>query len=104
MSKYPVLCSKRTKRAGREKPLAAKKPVRDQNIVLDYASLSNTRYERCKLIYKGGGPPKLVSNDFIACEWIFENEAQNTLLFLKDLARSGGRELVLSTLGIGADC
>ncbi|WP_139218705.1 hypothetical protein [Roseivivax halotolerans] len=77
-----------------------KRTVKGDVVVLDYADLRNTRYERCKMIYRGGRPPTLVNNDFVECEWIFENEAQNTLRFLKALVEGGGEDLVLASLGV----
>lgn len=77
--------------------------MKGEVIVLDYADFRNTRFEQCKLVYRGGKPPTLINNDFIGCEWIFENEAENTLTFLQALIGGGGEELVLNALGISTD-
>lgn len=83
--------------------MTKKKLIKNQTIVLDYVELSNTRFEGCKMIYKGGRPPSLDSNDFINCEWIFENEAANTVAFIKGLVHGGGKDLILVTLGLEAN-
>jgi len=80
--------------------MAEKKVIKDTPVILDYADHRNTRFEGCKLIYRGGKPPTLINNEFIRCEWIFENEAENTLHFLQSLMTGGGKELVLGAIGI----
>jgi len=77
--------------------------VRGETVILDYKTLSDTRYENCRLVYRGGRPPSLVNNDFIDCEWLFENEAANTVAFLKALYTGGAQGLILATLGIRQD-
>lgn len=74
--------------------------IRNQIIVLDYGNFENTRFEDCTLIYKGGRPPTLIDNEFIDCEWSFENEAGHTLAFLRSLIEGGGREFVAQSLGL----
>lgn len=81
---------------------AKRKEVRNQVVQLDYADLRDTDYKNCKLVYKGGFPPVLVNCTFDSCEFIFENEALNTVRFIAGLAQNeGGKELVLgSFLGL----
>lgn len=64
-------------------------------IKLDYATLRDTKYVDCKLIFAGGRPPVMQNCDFIECEFILEGPAQSTLHFLESLAHSGGAELVV---------
>lgn len=80
-----------------------KETIKNRAIVLDYSEHRSTRFERCKLIYRGGQPPILIDNDFIECTWLFENEAQNTLEFLRGLAKGGGEDFVEYLLGLAKD-
>ena len=65
----------------KEAMTADKKSIKGEVIILDYKDLRNTRFERYTMVFRGGRPPPLVNNDFIDCQWVFENEAQNTLVF-----------------------
>lgn len=69
---------------------ARTKTIEGEIVKLDYGEFRNTIFKNCKMIYAGGRPPTLVNNDFLNCEWIFEGEAQNTVLFLKTMYESGG--------------
>lgn len=82
-----------------------RKEVRGDVIVLDYATLQNTNFINCKIVYRGGHPPNLDECDFISCEWIFEGAALNTVAFLRALvATDGFRPFILhGILGIPAD-
>lgn len=79
-----------------------KEIIKGEQITLDYGEFRNKRFEACKIIYKGGRPPILVENDFIGCDFIFENEAANTLNLLRGMVHGGegGEDLVLQMLGI----
>ena len=73
-----------------------RKKVEGEVVHLDYATLSDTDFSNCKLVYKGGTPPVLDRCTFFKCMFIFENEALNTMRFLGGIAGSdGGRELVI---------
>jgi hypothetical protein len=78
----------------------SEKVVENEIVKLDYGTFQNTEFRRCKLVYAGGRPPLMAGNRFLECEWVFVGEAQNTVEFLKALARSGGgfHELVSRTL------
>lgn len=82
-----------------------RKEVRGEVVQLDYADLRDTNYINCKLVYKGGSPPILVNCTFDTCEFVFENEALNTIRFIAGIANSsGGQELVLHKfLGLPQD-
>lgn len=72
--------------------------VSGELIKLDYATLSDTEYRGCKLVYEGGRPPSLQNIDFIECEFIFDGSAMNTLHFLFMLAHSGDTDLVVKKM------
>lgn len=67
-----------------------RKEVRNDVVVLDYGSFSDTNFIGCKIIYRGGRPPTLLNCDLIDCEWIFEGPALNTVGFLRSLVASDG--------------
>lgn len=77
----------------------SKQLIKNQQVILDGAHYRNKKFENCKLIYSGGKVPSLINNEFNECEWVFENEARNTLQFLRQLASGGGMDLVLYSLG-----
>lgn len=64
--------------------------VHDEIVHLDYAELRDKNFHKCKLVYNGGGPPVLINCDFVNCRFIFEGPANHTLVFLSNLAASGG--------------
>jgi hypothetical protein len=68
----------------------AAKIVENEIVRLDFGTFQQTEFRNCKLVYAGGRPPIMVQNNFVDCEWVFVGEAQNTVDFLKALARSGG--------------
>ncbi len=70
--------------------------IRGKIIKLDYATLRDTIYKDCKLIFGGGRPPSMLNCDFIESEFILEGPAQNTMHFLGSIAHSGGDELVVN--------
>jgi hypothetical protein len=76
------------------------KTINGQIVKLDYGEFHDTKFINCKMTYGGGRPPTLVGNSFKDCEWIFEGEAQNTVLFLKAMYDSGGgfQDIVKGTI------
>lgn len=75
-----------------------KATVEGETVFLDYAELRDTKYFRCKLIYKGGLPPVLTNCDLVECEFVFDGPALHTVHFLRILINTGGRELVLGDM------
>lgn len=69
--------------------------VRGEIIKLDYATLRDTNYINCKLVFAGGRPPSMVNCDFIESEFILEGPADATRFFLSVLAKSGAGDLVV---------
>ncbi len=72
--------------------------VKGEVVKLDYASLRDTIYVHCKLVFAGGRPPSIVGCDITECEFIFENEAMNTLHFMQSLAHAGDGDLVVKQM------
>lgn len=67
-------------------------------IELDYREYSNTDFENCKLIFKGGRPPNLQNVSVTNCEFIFEGAAENTLLMLRFISQGGDANLVVNDM------
>jgi hypothetical protein len=81
-----------------------KRRVENELIMLDYAEFVDTEFFQCRLVYKGGRPPSMKGCDFIECEFIFEDAAENTLQFISSIARGAvsGRDFVIrQLLGLG---
>ena len=79
--------------------MADNRPVVQGEVVrLDYATLRDTIFRDCKLVFEGGRPPSMNGCDFIECEFILEGPAQNTQIFLTLLAKSGAAELVVGQM------
>lgn len=76
------------------------KIVENEIVKLDYGDFRDTEFRNCKMVFSGGRPPTLVNNGFINCEWIFEGQAQNTLVFLKGMCETGSgfQDLIRITL------
>jgi hypothetical protein len=61
----------------------------------------NCRFENCQLVFSGGELPTINSCHFDNCRWQFEEAAERTLLFMKNLYHGmgpGGVELIEATL------
>ena len=62
-----------------------------ETIALDAEFFSACEFRDCRMIYRGGQPPKFESCSFIGCEWMFEDAAANTLAHLKTIWAVGGK-------------
>ena len=77
------------------------KEVSDQVIQMDYQALTKTHFIRCTMVFKGGSPPQIQECKFTECKFAFQNEAGNTLAFLKALAANEpSKSWLLKLLGI----
>jgi hypothetical protein len=74
--------------------------VTGEIIVLDYSTLQETIYQHCKMIYRGGRPPTIINCEISECEFILENEALNTQIFLSILVEGGAGDMVAGMLGL----
>jgi hypothetical protein len=66
----------------------------EQGLVVDRNWYERCRFEKCRLIYRGGGLPVLRDCQVSNCEWVLEGPAYNTLCFLNLLFRTGSRQAV----------
>ena len=70
--------------------------------ILDGNSYSECRFESCRLIFRGGTLPVIARCHFENCQWSFEDAAERTLVFMRQLYHGmgpGGVELIEATLG-----
>lgn len=76
---------------------AERRRVVGQTVVLDGAQLTDSDYEDCNLVYAGGTPPSIHGCSFSGSRFVFENAAENTLVFLRWLAHGdpSGKQLVV---------
>jgi hypothetical protein len=65
-----------------------------KNIVLDDQEYEGCTFVDCQMLYGGGEPPMLSSNDFVRCMWVLDGPALRTLGFFAVLNICGGRDVV----------
>ncbi len=62
----------------------------DTEEVLDDNVYSGCKFDRCKMIYRGGGIPTIADCHFENCSWQFEEAAERTVFFMKLLYHGMG--------------
>jgi hypothetical protein len=62
----------------------------DTEAVMDGNVYLGCTFERCKMIYRGGGIPHIADCRFEECTWQFEEAAERTILFMKLLYHGMG--------------
>jgi hypothetical protein len=68
---------------------------------IDGNTYTDCRFDNCKLVYRGGEMPRIGGCHFENCQWQFEDAAERTLVFLRQLYHgmgAGGAQLVEATL------
>ncbi len=69
--------------------------------VIDGNTYTDCRFDNCKLIFRGGEIPRISGCHFENCQWQFEDAAERTLIFMRQLYHgmgAGGAQLVEATL------
>lgn len=69
--------------------------------VIDGNRYIECRFEQCKMIYRGGPIPEISGCHFEDCTWHFEDAAERTLLFMRQLYHGmgpGGIQLIEATI------
>ena len=69
----------------------------NETMVMDGRSLDNCSFRDCRLVYRGGEPPKIRDCRFEACHWEFDDAAARTLQFLAGLYHGGFDGVVENT-------
>lgn len=68
---------------------------KNTGVELDNQEFIDCRFDDCRIVYRGGPPPRFGGkNQFIGCQIVFEDAAASTMEVLKLLARHGNAELV----------
>lgn len=78
------------------------KTFSDTTEVIDGNQYVECRFENCQLVYRGGDIPTINKCHFVTCRWQFEDAAERTLVFMKELYHGmgqGGADLIEATLG-----
>ena len=68
--------------------------------ILDGNVYRKCRFERCRLVYRGGQLPEMADCFFNECTWTFDDAADRTLIFLKNIFHgmgNGGKQIVQQT-------
>ncbi len=62
-----------------------------ESVALDAEAFSDCEFRDCRLIYRGGEPPKFKNCRFVGCDWQFDEAAANTLAHMKTMWAVGGK-------------
>jgi hypothetical protein len=69
--------------------------------VIDGNQYQDCRFENCKMVFRGGEIPLISGCHFENCQWQFEDAAERTLVFMRQLYHgmgAGGVQLIEATL------
>ena len=76
-----------------------------ETVALDAEGFSDCEFRDCRMIFRGGEPPKFDNCSFVGCEWLFDGAAANTLEHLKTIWAVGGKApvqaLIKTITGVG---
>lgn len=79
------------------------KKTNGETEVVDGNNYVECRFEKCKMIYRGGAIPQISGCHFEDCTWHFEDAAERTLLFMRQLYHGmgpGGMQLIEATVNM----
>ena len=62
-----------------------------ETVPLDGEAFSDCEFRGCRMVYRGGEPPKFVSCRFDECDWRFEDAAARTIAHMKVVWSAGGK-------------
>jgi hypothetical protein len=62
-----------------------------ETVQLDGERFADCEFRDCRMVYRGGEPPKFDNCRFADCDWRFEDAAARTLAQLKVLWAVGGK-------------
>lgn len=65
-----------------------------ETVALDGEQFSGCEFRGCRLVFRGGEPPRFDACTFDACDWRFEDAAANTLAHLQEVWAAGGKAQV----------
>ncbi|MEJ0064834.1 MAG: hypothetical protein WDM85_04875 [Caulobacteraceae bacterium] len=62
-----------------------------ETVQLDGERFSDCEFKNCRLVYRGGEPPKFDNCKFDDVDWRFEDAAARTMAHMKTVWMSGGK-------------
>ena len=62
-----------------------------ETVALDGESFADCEFRACRMVYRGGEPPRFESCRFDGCDWKLEDAAAHTLAYLKVMWKAGGK-------------
>jgi hypothetical protein len=65
-----------------------------ETVALDGARFSDCEFRDCRMVYRGGEPPKFDDCEFRDCDWRFDDAAAHTLAHMKVVWAVGGKAQV----------
>ena len=69
--------------------------------IIDGNHYIECRFDNCKMIFRGGEIPRISGCHFENCQWQFEEAAERTLMFMRQLYHgmgAGGAQLIEATV------
>ena len=77
-----------------------------ETVPLDGELFADCEFRDCRLVYRGGEPPRFDDCQFANCDWRFEDAASRTLEYMKILWNVGGKApiqaMIKTITGAGA--
>ena len=70
----------------------------DELVNLDDNQYTKCTFDRCEIVYSGGGLPKLAENNFKDCAYTFDGAASRTISFMTNLYSGGGHDIIENTV------
>jgi hypothetical protein len=62
-----------------------------ETVALDGERFADCEFRGCRMVFRGGEPPRFDNCMFDTCDWRFEDAAANTLAHLKVVWAAGGK-------------
>ncbi len=72
---------------------------KNEPINLDDNTYIGCKFNRCEVIYSGGGLPNLTNNAFNDCSWTFDGAAARTISLMSALYEGGLKSVIENTFG-----
>ena len=62
-----------------------------ETVPLDGEEFSGCEFRGCRMVYRGGEPPRFDDCSFADCDWRFDDAAARTLTHMKVVWAAGGK-------------
>jgi len=62
-----------------------------ETVALDDEHFEDCEFQDCRMVYRGGKPPRFENCRFNGCDWLFDDAAARTLAHMKLVWSVGGK-------------